>query len=48
MQISHLKASGRDNWDKMERALRMIEEGRDPVALLSPPTSIPTLLAALP
>ena len=28
VQISHLKASGRDNWDKMERALRMIEEGR--------------------
>ena len=28
VQISHLKASGRDNWDKMERALHMIEEGR--------------------
>jgi N-acyl-D-amino-acid deacylase len=28
VQISHLKASGRDNWHKMERALRMIEEGR--------------------
>jgi N-acyl-D-aspartate/D-glutamate deacylase len=29
VQISHLKASGRDNWDKMDRALHMLEEGRD-------------------
>ena len=29
VQISHLKASGRDNWDKMDRALQMLEEGRD-------------------
>jgi N-acyl-D-aspartate/D-glutamate deacylase len=28
VQISHLKASGRENWGKMERALRMLEEGR--------------------
>ncbi len=27
VQISHLKASGRDNWDKMDQALRMLEEG---------------------
>ncbi|MGQ4808614.1 D-aminoacylase [Candidatus Entotheonellaceae bacterium PAL068K] len=27
VQISHLKASGRENWGKMERALRMLEEG---------------------
>ena len=29
VQISHLKASGRDNWHKMEQALHMLEEGRD-------------------
>ncbi len=29
VQISHLKASGRENWGKMERALRMIEAGRE-------------------
>jgi N-acyl-D-aspartate/D-glutamate deacylase len=29
VQISHLKASGRDNWGKMARALQMLEEGRD-------------------
>lgn len=29
VQISHLKASGRDNWHKMERALRLIEQGRE-------------------
>jgi N-acyl-D-amino-acid deacylase len=29
VQISHLKASGRENWGKMDRALRMIEAGRD-------------------
>jgi N-acyl-D-aspartate/D-glutamate deacylase len=29
VQISHLKASGRENWGKMDRALRMIEEGRE-------------------
>jgi N-acyl-D-aspartate/D-glutamate deacylase len=28
VQISHLKASGRDNWGKMEGALQMIEAGR--------------------
>lgn len=28
VQISHLKASGRDNWEKMARALQMIEAGR--------------------
>lgn len=28
VQISHLKASGRENWDKMARALRMIDDGR--------------------
>ena len=28
VQISHLKASGRENWGKMERALHMIEAGR--------------------
>jgi N-acyl-D-amino-acid deacylase len=28
VQISHLKASGRDNWHKMEQALHMLEEGR--------------------
>lgn len=29
VQISHLKASGRENWDKMARALQMIEAGRE-------------------
>jgi N-acyl-D-aspartate/D-glutamate deacylase len=29
VQISHLKASGRENWDKMARALRMVDEGRE-------------------
>lgn len=29
VQISHLKASGRDNWHKMEHALQLLEEGRD-------------------
>ena len=29
VQISHLKASGRENWGKMERALHMIEAGRE-------------------
>ncbi len=29
VQISHLKASGRENWGKMKRALRMIEAGRE-------------------
>jgi N-acyl-D-aspartate/D-glutamate deacylase len=29
VQISHLKASGRENWGKMDRALRLIEAGRD-------------------
>ena len=29
VQISHLKASGRENWGKMERALGMIETARD-------------------
>jgi N-acyl-D-aspartate/D-glutamate deacylase len=29
VQISHLKASGRENWSKMERALRLIEAGRE-------------------
>ena len=29
VQISHLKASGRENWDKMARALQMIDEGRE-------------------
>jgi N-acyl-D-amino-acid deacylase len=29
VQISHLKASGRENWGKMERALGMIEAGRE-------------------
>jgi N-acyl-D-amino-acid deacylase len=29
VQISHLKASGRENWGKMERALQMIEAGRE-------------------
>jgi N-acyl-D-amino-acid deacylase len=29
VQISHLKASGRENWGKMERALRLLEEGRE-------------------
>lgn len=29
VQISHLKASGRDNWDKMTVALQMLEAGRD-------------------
>ncbi len=28
VQISHLKASGRDNWHKMEIALQMLEDGR--------------------
>ena len=28
VQISHLKASGRDNWGKMETALQMLEAGR--------------------
>lgn len=28
VQISHLKASGRDNWHKMETALQMLEDGR--------------------
>ena len=28
VQISHVKASGRDNWGKMERVLGMIEEAR--------------------
>jgi N-acyl-D-amino-acid deacylase len=29
VQISHLKASGRENWEKMDRALQMIEAGRE-------------------
>jgi N-acyl-D-amino-acid deacylase len=29
VQISHLKASGRDNWGKMATALQMLEAGRD-------------------
>lgn len=29
VQISHLKASGRDNWHKMELALQMLENGRE-------------------
>ena len=29
VQISHLKASGRENWGKMERALHMIEAARE-------------------
>jgi N-acyl-D-aspartate/D-glutamate deacylase len=29
VQISHLKASGRENWGKMERALHMIDAGRE-------------------
>ena len=29
VQVSHLKASGRDNWHKMERALRLLEQGRE-------------------
>jgi N-acyl-D-aspartate/D-glutamate deacylase len=29
VQISHLKASGRDNWHKMELALQMLEAGRE-------------------
>ena len=29
VQISHLKASGRENWGKMERALQLIEAGRE-------------------
>lgn len=29
VQISHLKASGRENWGKMARALQMIDEGRE-------------------
>jgi N-acyl-D-aspartate/D-glutamate deacylase len=29
VQISHLKAAGRENWGKMEPALRMIEAGRE-------------------
>ena len=29
VQISHLKASGRDNWHKMEQALQMLQDGRD-------------------
>jgi N-acyl-D-aspartate/D-glutamate deacylase len=29
VQVSHLKASGRENWGKMERALRLLEEGRE-------------------
>lgn len=29
VQISHLKASGRENWGKMARALRLIEAGRE-------------------
>jgi N-acyl-D-amino-acid deacylase len=29
VQISHLKASGRENWGKMERALQMIEAARE-------------------
>jgi N-acyl-D-aspartate/D-glutamate deacylase len=29
VQISHLKASGRDNWHKMERALQLLEQGRE-------------------
>lgn len=28
VQISHLKASGRNNWHKMESALQMLEDGR--------------------
>ena len=28
VQIAHVKASGRENWGKMERALRMIEDAR--------------------
>ncbi|MBM3223792.1 MAG: amidohydrolase family protein, partial [Candidatus Tectomicrobia bacterium] len=28
VQISHLKASGRENWGKMERALQMIDQAR--------------------
>ena len=28
VQISHLKASGRENWGKMERALQMIDAAR--------------------
>jgi N-acyl-D-amino-acid deacylase len=28
VQISHLKASGRENWGKMERALHMIDAAR--------------------
>lgn len=28
VQISHLKASGRENWAKMQRALQMIDAGR--------------------
>jgi N-acyl-D-aspartate/D-glutamate deacylase len=29
VQISHLKASGRDNWHKMDQALHMLEAGHD-------------------
>lgn len=29
VQISHLKASGRNNWHKMESALQMLEDGRE-------------------
>jgi len=28
VQIAHVKASGRENWGKMERALRMISDAR--------------------
>ena len=28
MQISHVKASGRENWGKMDRVLRMIDAAR--------------------
>jgi N-acyl-D-amino-acid deacylase len=29
VQISHVKASGRDNWGKMDRVLRMIDDSRE-------------------
>jgi N-acyl-D-aspartate/D-glutamate deacylase len=28
VQIAHIKAAGRENWPKMDRALRLIEEAR--------------------
>jgi len=46
VEVSHLKAMGKDNWGRGKEALLKLEKARR-VAWISPPINIPTKRQAL-